>query len=555
MPNPFCILPQHADAFLDKVKSGELAPDKLAKMTSEERRAAFAGIMGDAAAEKVNASFESRLLLKSQQKAITEWISKAGKLAPDVKRDLLSRVGRMENVLDPKTSTGFLADLAKQRLGFGVTSEEAANIVKLAKDASDAKAAIATGGDRMDYGRAKVAFGNYTSELRAGSKEPLTVGTALTKTAGFIKSVKIIGDLSALLKQGWKTLFSHPEIWGKNALGAFVDMAKEFGGKEMLDEVRADVASRPNALNGRYQKAHLDVGTTEEAIPSSLPEKIPFVRRFFKATEAGYTGFQYRTRADVFDKYIEIAKESGVDVDDRQQLQSIGKMVNSLTGRGDLGALEPSANALNVLFFSPRQLKSNIDFLTAHQFQKDVTPFVRKQAAVNTVKAIAGTAAVLGIAHTIAPGSVEWDPRSSNFGKIKIGNTRFDVSGGMSSILTLGARLATFSSKSTTTGKINKINSGKFGSQTGLDLVNNFLENKLSPAADIVKDLLTQKEFGGEPISVKGEATNLAPFPVSNPIEMAKDPSASPAFILLGTLADALGLSQSTIVPKHGKKK
>lgn len=552
MPANFCLLPQYADDLRDKLASGALNVAELSRMGSAERRAALADVIGDANAQHVNAAFESKLLLQNQKEGLARWVKETTQGKPELARGLLARVQRMDRVLTPRGRGAFLEDLARQKLGFGVTMDEAGKIAELSKTAADARAAVENGtGDRLAYGRAKVAFGNYVAELKAGTPQPLTVGRAITKTAGFAKAFKASFDNSALLRQGWKTLFSHPEIWAKNAKQSFVDMAQQFGGKAVLDEVQADITSRPNALNGTYQKAGLAVGTTEEQFPSALPAKVPLVGRAYKATEAAFTGFLHRTRADVFDKYFEIAKASGVDVADRAQLHSIGKLVNSLTARGHLGPVEPAANTVNALLFSPRALKSNWDFLTAHQLESGVTPFVRKQAAINLVKVIAGTAGVLGIAHTIAPGSVEWDPRSSNFGKIRVGATRFDVTGGISSLATLGARLALMSTKSTTTGTVTKINSGKFGAETGTDVVNNFLENKLSPAASVVKDLLNEKDVRGQKLSVSDELLNAAaPFPLANAVELSNDPKATPASVVLGTLADALGLAQTTTV-KH----
>ena len=551
MTSPFCLLPQYADRFLEKVKSGELTPDILTAMSSVERRAAFAEIAGDANAAHINASFESRLLLKNQQAGITRWIESAKDVPKSVKRDLLSRVERMDKVLSPESQESFLADLARQRLGFSVSMEEAGTITSLAKQVTEARQALEAGGDRMDYGRARVAFGNYVSALKNDVKQPLTVGKAITDVAGFTKSIKATFDNSALLRQGWKTLFSHPEIWAKNAKQSFVDIVQQFGGKAVLDEVNAEIVSRPNSLNGRYDKAKLAIGAVEDVFPSTLPEKVPGLRRVYKASEAAFLGFQYRTRADVFDKYIEIAERSGVVLREPGQLESIGKLVNSLTARGHLGPVEPAANLTNVVFFSLRKLKSDVDFLTAHQFQKDVTPFVRKQAAVNLVKVVSGTAAILAVAHAVAPESVEFDPRSSDFGKIKDGNTRFDMTGGMASILTLAARLATMSSKSTRTGKVNEINSGKFGATTGTDVVYNFFENKLSPAASIVKDLLEGQDFKGNKLTVAGEASNLlTPLTITNAIELANDPKSANMFLAM--LADALGISANTY---SGKKK
>jgi hypothetical protein len=561
MANPFCLLPKHADEFLAKVKAGELSGDKLAKMTSEERRAAFAEFMGEANAAHVNASFESRLLLKNQQTAIENWIKGAGKLAPEVKRDLLSRVARMDAVLQPKQADQFLADLARQRLGFGVTQAEAAQITTLAKTAADAKAAMASGGDRMDYGRAKVAFAKYVSDLKNNVKKPISLGSAFSNTASFAKAFKAAFDNSALLRQGWKTLFTNPGIWAKNAMKSFVDLAQQFGGKEVMDEVNAEIQSRPNALNGKYERAKVALGNIEEQFPTTLPEKIPLVGRAYKASEAAFTAFQYRMRADVFDKYMEIAERSGVDLEDKAQLESIGKMVNSLTARGHLGKLEPSADVVNVLMFSARKLKSDLDLLTAHTFDPTVTPFVRKQAAVNLVKVVSGTAAIMAIAHAADPDAVEFDPRSANFGKIKVGNTRFDVTGGMSQIAILAARLASRSSKSSTTGKVSAINSGKFGSTSGTDLIYNFFEGKLSPAASIVKDIIKGEDFQHNklsltPGSLAQETSNLfLPLPISNAQELAKDPGMTGARATAAIIADALGMSTNTYTGAKPKKK
>jgi hypothetical protein len=565
MPANFCLLPQQADELARRINEGELDVAALARMSSADRHAAFADIVGDANAQHVNAAFESKLLLKNQQKGLETWIRQATEMKPDVKRDLLARVGRMDRVLQPEDANGFLADLAKQRLGFGVTQEEAGRIAELAKAASDAKAAMENGGDRMDYGRAKVEFSNYVSDLKNDVRQPRTLASTLREAAGASKSIQASLDDSALFRQGWKTLWSEPKIWAKNARQSFSDIAKELGGKKVLDEVQADVLSRPNALNGNYRKAKLAIGNLEDQFPSSLPEKlldkagavgVP-LKRAYTASEAAYNGFLYRTRADVFDKYVEIAQASG-GMEDPRQLQSIGKLVNALTGRGDLGKAEGASDVINLAFFSLRKVKSDLDFLTAHQLHGDVTPFVRRQAARNLVQTLAGTATVLAVAHAVAPESVETDPRSSDFGKIKIGNTRFDMTGGMASLSTLGARLATMSSKSSTTHVVKPLNHG-FGSQSGTDLVYNFFENKLSPAGSIIRDLLKGEDRQGNKMHLDGgtltrEAGGLfTPLPFSNALELYNDPNS--AGVLLGELADALGIATTNYGKPHKKAK
>lgn len=555
MPANFCLLPKYADELKDRFASGALDVGDLSRLSSADRRATLAGIIGEANAEHVNAAFESKLLLQNQQKGLETWVRQTTEGKPDLQRDLLARVQRMDRVLEPGNANPFLEDLARQRLGFGVSMDEAGRIAELAKSTSDARAALEAGtGDRLAYGRAKVEFSNYVADLKNAVPKPTDLGTVAKNVAGFSKSILAAFDNSALLRQGWKNLFAHPEIWYQNAKQSFVDMAEEFGGTHVLDAVQADILSRPNALNGRYRKAGLAIGNVEEAFPTSLPEKVPLLGRAYKASESAFTGFQYRMRADVFDKYMDIAERSGVDLGDRAQLESIGKLVNSLTSRGHLGAAEPAANVVNVLMFSGRKLKSDLDFLTAHQLEAGVTPFVRKQAAINLVKVVSGTAAILAIAHAVNPESVDWDPRSSDFGKIRDGDTRFDVTGGIGSLATLAARLATMSSKSSTSGKVSKLNSGKFGAATGTDLVYNFFENKLSPAAGVVRDVLKGETRAGEkPTPLNEGAALVTPLPISNAVELYQDPKS--AGVLLGTLADAFGIATNTYDGKKRKKK
>lgn len=555
----FCLMPSVADKFKEMLRSGEIDPGKLNDMSSAERHKFFSGFMGEDAAGKTNALFESKILLKNQQQGFINWAKNVSGIKPEVRKDILARINRLDKVLNPSEHKAFLEDLASQKLGISVSVSEAAKIADLAKKAEKFRGDAVKGKDRLAYGKALVDFNNYFNSLKEDAQKltfkdlkanPLgTAKEAFVRTAGASKSLKASLDNSALFRQGLKPMWTHPKIWLNNSLKSFSDMYKTFGGKNVMDEVHADILSRPNALNGLYQKEKLAIGTGEEVYPTSLPEKVPGLGKLFKASENAYKGFIERTRADIFDKYVDIAKKSGGDI------KGIGKLVNSLTGRSDLPfGLERSASTINNVFFSPRFLKSQIDFLTAHQFDRSISPFARKQAALNLLKVVGGTAAVLTIANAAKPGSVEWDPRSSDFGKIKIGDTRFDVTGGISSLVTLASRIATASSKSSTSGNVTKLNSGNFGSKSTGDVVVDFFANKLSPAAGVVRDIANQQDRERNPVTVPGELKNLfAPLPITNAQEMINDPNSAP--LLIGLIADALGISTNTYSGKKTLKK
>ena len=542
-------LPKHlANDFLKKIKSGEISPDKLTKMTSQERNATFAELLGKENSQKVNALFESKLLLKNQQQGIISWVKTVGGMKAEVKRDILSKVEKMTEVLQPAEKTAFLNDLVTQKLGMSVSLEEANTIAKLAKDISDKRTIRDAGGDRLEYGRAKVAFGNYVSDLKNASKRltPLEMLASpvrlVTEVAGTSKAIKASMDNSAIFRQGWKTLWTHPLIWQKNARRSFVDIWQTFGKTSVMNELKADIYSRPNY--NLMVKAKLAVGTVEEEFPSTLPRKIPLVGKVYKASENAFTAFVYRQRADIFDKYVDVARKNGIDLTDKLQIESIGKLVNSLVGRGNIGRLEPVADILNNVFFSPRLLKSHIDVLTLHSADK-MSGFARKQAAINLLKIISGTAAVLATAEAIRPGSVEKDPRSADFGKIRVGDTRFDVSGGMASIVVLASRLISQSTKSSTTGRVREINTGKYGASTGKDVIYNFFENKLSPAARAARDILEGKDFDGKkPTALSTLNTLYTPIIIENYDELKNNPKA--ADVLGAMIADGLGIGTNT---------
>lgn len=546
-------IPKHiVNDFLNRIKTGEITPEKLLDMTSKERHDYFAKVLGVTNAESVNALFESKMLLKAQQEGILAWAKEVAGMKPEVLRDITSRVNKMDKLLTPENEKAFLEDLVAHKLGMSVTMQEASNLASLAKDVADKKANIGNDESRQDYGRSLVEFQDYYNNLKDEAKKiklkdyvkPTNYFQATKNTAGFAKAIKASFDNSVIGRQGFMTLMTHPDIWAENSFRSFGDFYNSMTGKDALKEVRADVSSRPNALNGLYKKEGLAVGVQEESYPSSLPEKVPVVGNLFKGSQDAFTAWQYRTRADVFDRLVEVADKTGADI------TGLGRVVNSLTGRGHLAGLERAATTLNNFFFSPRYIKANLDVLTAHQFDKNVGKFAKRQAAENLLKAVVGSAVVLGIAHAIKKDSVELDPRSSDFGKIKAGDTRFNVTGGFASIITLAMRTIPSlwgqgSSKSSTTGLVTPLNSDRFGAKSAGDVIVSFLEGKASPAFRLLIDHLNGRDFQGNKPTVTGDMVNLfAPLPITNAVELYQDPKSAP--MLLAMISDALGFGTNT---------
>jgi hypothetical protein len=308
-----------------------------------------------------------------------------------------------------------------------------------------------------------------------------------------------------------------------------------------MDALNADIYSRPNYLNGEYRKAGV-IAKTEEQFPATLAERIPGAGRVFKASEMAFRGSGLRMRTDLYDMLSKQAKENGVKWND-VQIADIGTLVNSMTARGKWSKRGESS-VVRIILWAPKMLKANIDFLTAHYGGAGLeTAFARKQAAINLLKVVAETATIMMIANAIRPGSAEYNPQSSDFGKIKVGQTRFDITGGMASIVTLASRIATGARKDSRTGNIKKYGTG-YGQPTALSALLDFLMNKNSPPAAVARDWLRGSHFGGEPFSWKKSASNATtPISVQNSIQAYKDPQAE---VIAGAIVDFVGINANT---------
>lgn len=554
----FCLPKFASDALLEKFRNKEITPESLVSMTSAERRAMFEQFVGPENAKQVNALLEKKLILKNQQLGIINWAKSITGLKPQVRQNILTKVDRMTEVLSPAEEAKFLEDLVETRLGFNVSVEEAGRLVDFSKDIEAKRQKITDdmpngSTERLEYGLAKALFKEYVDELKLTKSTKLFESIknnpkdAVYDLMGATKSILASLDNSFFGRQGLKVLTTNPSTWSKAFLKSWSDIGKALKGEKPTLAIRADILSRKNALNGKYEsgKYAIDV-LREEAYPSSLPERIPLFGRLFTASQEAYNGAALRMRADLADKFIEQAEKQGIDMlNDKVQAESIGKLVNSMTGRGNIGKLEVFGKEVNAALFSVKYLKSNWDFLTAHAFDSSMSKYAKKQASMNLVKTIGVTAGVLALADQLWPGSVDYDPRSANFGKIKIGATRFDVTGGMSSIAVLAARVATGEKKNSTTGKVTSLTSGKFGSSSRWDELLQFGQNKSSPAAGAVISWMRGKDFKGEKPTLESTAKSLVtPLPIPTWQELTTNPDAADPVVSM--ILSQLGIGVNT---------
>ena len=482
MPSTFCLPKQISDQFKQMIKSGEVDIDKLSSISSKDRIAFFMKIMNERNAKEVNAIFESKLLLKNQKKGMVTWAKQILGMKPAVERDVISRIMRMDKILNPENEKSFLRELASKKLGVDITIEEARKITELSNKIKSLENFTDKAG-RIKYGRAKLDLIDYVNSLNP--KRANVVENVL----GLPRAAMSSFDLSAPLNQGWGVI-SRKEWWDNLA-----PMIKAFSRESAFRDIQADIITRPNYKLAKRAGLRLsdlseNLFEREEIFMTTLLDKIPGMA----ASQRAYIGFLNKLRMDSFDDLIKKAKLAGEDVSlGSKAAEDIATIINAFSG--GYGKTDP---LLNAFLFSPRRVRSAVKILNPWTYINPKTSKTARKAAIrNLLGSLAMTGSVIALAGLHGAVEKEEDPRSSDFGKIKVGDTRLDISGGIASYVILLSRILSGEIKSSNTGAIKKLGNN-YTSTSGFDLTANFIRNKLSPLASLIIDVLTGENAVGE---------------------------------------------------------
>lgn len=328
-------------------------------------------------------------------------------------------------------------------------------------------------------------------------------------------------DLSAPFRQG---VFL---VGRKEFYKAWGPMLKAFASEKAFKEVQNEIASRPSfRLMQKAGLALTDEGNVltkrEEQFMSNWAEKIPVIGQGVRMSSRGYMAFLNKLRADVFDTLVRQAESTGLDLDhDQHALHSIARFINNATGRGDLGRWNTAAPVLNGIFFSPRLIASRINTMNPIWYST-LHPFARKEALKSLLSFSAVALTILGLAK-LSGADVEADPRSADFGKIKTGNTRYDILGGYQQFIRSGAQIITGQTKGAD-GEIQSLTTGDFGKKTRLDVAQNFVYNKFAPVPSFVIDWARGKDAVGNKFQLDKEVINrVTPMVAQDAISLYKD--------------------------------
>lgn len=590
-----CVLPRYIDELKKDVKknggarflrdmSSEDRIDYLAKFTDYN---ADGKITNRENAEVLNRQIENKMLQPAQIAGIQEWLRNLPKdkrintLGRD--NDIIEKIREHKGILDPKASKPYLEALVKQTFGFDVSVEDARTILQLADTASAARKKlnqVVPGYDTMssaeaaaktlegegrtardalgdallkfkeqhDIMKIKAKTGlsaeeqqsaiksikNYYNDLLTKGKTGKTLAQIGYNVAGTLKAAKASVDVSFILRQLSGVWFTNPSIAAKSSatgLKTFWNSLKTGDGRAA---VMRELMTRPNALNGNYERFGLEIGITEEAFAANVFQKVKDkgagkLARLISASDDSFSMALQTARAEMFDSMWDQSKG------DVQLLvaQDVGDAINTITGRGKL----PTDNSVaekfvNVAMFSPRWLSSRVQMITnlryIGSYFKNTPNGLRAKAAVNNAIFMFGMSAIAvairGAVRDEDDETVEemvtktFDPRSADFLQVKIGDLHADTSAGVANFMRFVARFMT--------GEV-RTGEGAIQKKNPADIFARFLASKESPLAQntiyLYQYLFSKdpKDFNFDPITWKTFALAMVPISAQNVAQLS----------------------------------
>jgi len=374
-------------------------------------------------------------------------------------------------------------------------------------------------------------------------------------------------DMSGTFRQAFLMGVRDPKAFAK----AFKYAAKAAVDPKFAEEVMFILESDTNAarrLESGLFFSNLDTGMidSEESFSSNMLQKLYKIPGLGKplsvvmgASERNMVVMLNVLRAAAFDKYCEAVPNATSN-----ELKTFAHFINTMSGRGDLGKLEPAADGLSYLFFSPRFAASRL-MVIPESVGIGVSPLVKKdklgqlktkqdrEGDVRLAKEVAKywgslavtTAIVFGLA-ALAGAEVGDEPDEPDFGKLIFGNMRLDIFAGVGQPMRLLAK-ALDSAYKTSTGQEVKLDLWK-------ETQNTLIKYKVTPWVSGVIELLQGKDFVSrqDKSAMKVLLQRLAPITFSNLYENIYERDAEGYQIFTEFAAEFFGLSVYTQTRRGG---
>jgi hypothetical protein len=323
--------------------------------------------------------------------------------------------------------------------------------------------------------------------------------------------------LRNVLKTGGSRIlnYAHSSSYLKEA---FAHQVKAFASEDAFNDFAQAIRNRPDFELMNDSGLFLSsVGPeAEEAFASNLAQKIPGVR----ASDRAYSAALDSIRTQAWDNYVSSLPERLRD--NQRTLKAVSELINISTGRGVVPVLDRSAfgkkviDALNVPFFSPRNTASKFNLISPARLVKDMASAETRPVALlqlrDASRGLASLGTTLGLLH-VAGLDVGLDPRSSDFGKVRVGKAVYDLTGGEGYTVRYLARMARTAGMTARGRKVKP-------HETLEALTRRYLRTQLQPLAAGVVDVVLGEDVQGRKVTTAGAALDLfVPFVVDDVIK------------------------------------
>lgn len=297
----------------------------------------------------------------------------------------------------------------------------------------------------------------------------------IAKAIGLQRALRFTADISATGRQALAGAISHPGEFAQAVKDSFSVMFSHNKYQKLVSDLASN--KEANYINDRLG-AYLsvlndDINKADDIYRNSeWAHKIPVVNKVVAASERQYNtllsmmryygGKRFIDAAGGIGELEKIASDSG---NPDEFLKAIGQVTNVNTGRGFSKSLDSgAAKVWSNMLVSPRGLAAKLQRFNPKYYTDlwHANPAAGKEAVRSLVLQTGLTLGVLGAAQKA--GIVE-------DGQIKVGNTRYDLTGGASNIIRTAVRVAQYVSGNRETTPFNSAE----------DEVVNWAKNQLAP--------------------------------------------------------------------------
>lgn len=409
---------------------------------------------------------------------------------------------------------------------------------------------------------------------RKPKKEPTEPGV-IRKTIDMMRANQSVDPpfvTSAAFRQAAPHMWTKKwfQAWGK-AAAAYGDEAAYQAQQKMIQEhplfrprppkpgSTKPEPSFAQEIGMRMTDAESYMVSRHEGLRAGWSEKIPVFGSHIKGSNRAFASFLNHIRVKLLEEFVANGEAQAAAHNDPSLnlktniplAKEFAGVINDTTGSGELATklgfkwkgkeistgnkinLEKHINLAADVLYSPRLMARNIRMLNPSTYLL-ANPGVRKEYLKAMLRSI-GSWAALATAAKMAGAEVSTDPKSTDLGKIKIGNTRLDPGAGFQQYLVFAAKEAagSYTSSIEKHGKYKTFPLGGTGvnPQTRYSVAQTFLSNKFSPAAKFFFDVARASKH--EPVYLTDKVAQLfVPMMAGDLAELIQeDPTLMPLVI------------------------